>query len=264
MSVEAMSWVFRNSPYNGDHLVIHLAIADVVNDVYDNEFWIKVSDLATKARCSERSIQYALRAMEKDGLILKVDSGGGRGKPSRYRFLMETVQDLHPLETVQTDAENGANDDIAPITNSKELKESVLPTSEAIRLRRAIYPSSFEAAWAAYPRKVEKQNAYAAWRKRVEDSKAEGVDRARRIDALRIAAENYASAMADEGRELAVMKHPATFWGPKNPWRDYYRRPRLEETAPHGDIIDTGQRKPGERDPFAPEGWYDGDEASGQ
>jgi len=75
------------------------------------------------------------------------------------------------------------------------------------------YPEAFESAWAAYPRHVEKSTAFAAWQARVRA----GAD----PDELRRAAENYAAYCAAEGREQRYIKHAATFWGPKEPWREW-------------------------------------------
>lgn len=119
MSAEAIGWVFNNSPYAGDKRVIHVVLADVVNDTYENRFWMPIREIARKARASERTVQYALRDMEEHGFIKQLKSGGGRGRPAEYRFLFplpETVQHMHlfPPETVQI---NGAND--APIHGEK-------------------------------------------------------------------------------------------------------------------------------------------------
>lgn len=258
-----MSWVFRYSPYSGDRLVIHLAIADVVNDLYDNEFWIKIGDLATKTRCSVRTVQYAIRAMETDGLIAMLEAGGGRGKPARYRFLIERVQDLHPLETVQTDAEKGANDDIAPLCTKENSRESALPTFEAIRLGRAKYPPSFEAAWRVYPKRGDnKRTAYRAWHARVMDAtKVDGLSIETRMESLRVSAVNYSLECVEENRENRFIKDASTFWGPDEPWKVLYRKKQTSvDHAPDS----PGQLKDGERNPYAPEGWYDGDEAKTQ
>lgn len=97
MSIEAMNHVWKNSNYLASWSYVLLAIADVVNDLHDNAFYMSVPSLAQKCKCSVRSIQTALREFEKDGWITETVKGGGR-MPSTYTFNLITpaVQDLHP------------------------------------------------------------------------------------------------------------------------------------------------------------------------
>ncbi len=98
MSAEATGWVWRYSPFPaGAALLVHLAVADVVNDQHDNEFWMTTTNLAEKARCGRSSTVAALKTMCDLGLLEVIEVGGGRGKPTRYRFLM-------PEETARYDA----------------------------------------------------------------------------------------------------------------------------------------------------------------
>jgi hypothetical protein len=79
----------------------------------------------------------------------------------------------------------------------------------------ARYPPAFEAAWAAYPRKVEKRAAYRAWQARIR----EGCDPAD----LAAAARHYAAAVAD--RAPRYIKHAATFWGRDRPYEEFVSGP---------------------------------------
>ena len=92
-----MSWVFKHSPYSGERLIVHLAIADVVNDVHEQQIWMLRNELATKARCSVPTITRTLADMTERGLLEVISIGRGRGVPSVYRFLM-------PEKTNQGDA----------------------------------------------------------------------------------------------------------------------------------------------------------------
>ena len=51
MSAEATGWVWRHSPWKGEHakFLLHLAVADVVNDAHGNEFWMSQANLAEKS-----------------------------------------------------------------------------------------------------------------------------------------------------------------------------------------------------------------------
>ncbi len=88
MSAQAMSWVFRSSPYSGDFRLIHLAIADVADDAYSSRFWIGEELLAARANCSARTVQRAVARMAAEGYLEVIDARHGHGKPKEYRFLM--------------------------------------------------------------------------------------------------------------------------------------------------------------------------------
>ena len=52
MSIRWISHVWQKSPYKGEHLLLHLALADFDND--EGEDLPSVRALAVKARCSEQ------------------------------------------------------------------------------------------------------------------------------------------------------------------------------------------------------------------
>src|ERR1035437_10290744 len=76
VSVKAMSHVFDHSPYKGTERLIHLAIADVVNDGYDYQFWMSQKRVAAKARCSRQTVNIAIKKMVKDGRLSVVENPG--------------------------------------------------------------------------------------------------------------------------------------------------------------------------------------------
>lgn len=90
MSAEATAWVWRHSPWRGDHakFVLHLAVADVVNDVHDNLFWMAQANLADKAGVSRRWACAWLGEAVEAGLLEVVRDGSEDGKTNCYRFLM--------------------------------------------------------------------------------------------------------------------------------------------------------------------------------
>lgn len=90
MSADAEAWVWKHSPYKGAAFIIHLAMADVVNDMHGNEFWASNSTLAEKARVGRQAANEAVRQMVQDGLLLVLETPRRRGQyaPVRYRFLM--------------------------------------------------------------------------------------------------------------------------------------------------------------------------------
>lgn len=90
MSAEATGWVWKYSPYTGAQLLVHLAIADVVNDANDNEFWMSRSNLAAKAKVSRSTVNEALGDMLDRRLLTMLESGADQRRPSRFRFEMST------------------------------------------------------------------------------------------------------------------------------------------------------------------------------
>jgi hypothetical protein len=68
-------------------LVVHLALADVANDMNDNRLWLKRADLARKARCSERTVTRTLAALVETGYLEALSSTTGRGRTPEYRLL---------------------------------------------------------------------------------------------------------------------------------------------------------------------------------
>ena len=95
------------------------------------------------------------------------------------------------------------------------------PTAKA---KRHDYPTEFEAWWAIYPRKVVKKAAAAKWKATLR----KGVTAAELLTAAR----NYADDCERRGRELEYIKHPATFLGPAEPWRDWAEREPEPELTP--------------------------------
>ncbi len=93
MSVKATTWVYDHSPYKGIVFSVHLAIADIVNDTFDNRFWVGEENLAAKVRCSTRTVERAKARLVKDGYLEVVDSRHGPGKTNEYRFMMPLPRD---------------------------------------------------------------------------------------------------------------------------------------------------------------------------
>ena len=85
MSIEAMTWVFRNSPYKGVQRLIHLAIADVVNDGYQNRFWMKQGQIAEKAGCTRQTVNETVAKMVSEDALRLVESNKGP-RPNVYEF----------------------------------------------------------------------------------------------------------------------------------------------------------------------------------
>jgi hypothetical protein len=118
VSAEAMGDAFRRSPYKGGVLLVHLAVADVVNDVHDNRLWMTRASLAEKARASRGTVDTAMAAMLRDGWLELVAEGGGRGKPTEYRYHLGGAAEKPPNH------EAVSGDTAQPLTETAQPRES--------------------------------------------------------------------------------------------------------------------------------------------
>ena len=85
-----------------------------------------------------------------------------------------------------------------------------------------MYPPDFEKFYSAYPRQIEKKNAYLTWKRLNKKHQEEVI----------IAAENYAKAMKAEQREACYVKHPKVFLNPaKEIWKDFLVSPTKASDA---------------------------------
>lgn len=223
MSGDATGWVWKHSPLNGSDLIVHLAIADVVNDAHDNEFWMRASNLATKARVHRDTARVALRKMEDLGLIETVElvSGG----PTKYRFLMPHPADLTeggprisrrgPRGSYVGDpAEVTYPIGTEVVTQSSTQLELNAPASLP-SLRKAQIQIAFEHFWEVYPRIIGRKAATKAFEKAVREVGLERVmDGARRY-----------AADPNLPTDKQFIPHPAT-WLNQGRWDDEPCAPR--------------------------------------
>jgi DNA-binding transcriptional MocR family regulator len=96
MSVRVQSAVWENSRATGNAFVVLLKIADNCDDDGRNA-WPSVATLARYCRCSESTVQRALRELEALGELEIAQQMGGpragsRYAPNRYRVLVEGCQ----------------------------------------------------------------------------------------------------------------------------------------------------------------------------
>lgn len=233
MSAQATGYVFERSPYTGAGFAVHLAIADSVNDLHGHEFWLRARRLARKARVSRDRALAALEQLVQDGFLELIERGGGRSKPSRYRFLFpdaavvysadqnETVESHDPFqtvgsrpETVESRREKVVSHDRHRTQEEPKLEQE--PKTRAATLavvipggKRVVFAEEpFEAFWTAYPRKVGKGEARKAWAKRLEV----GADPLKLISGARtFGAWVIAAAECGEIESMRFVAHPATW-----------------------------------------------------
>jgi hypothetical protein len=105
MSVQAMGWVIAESPYKASAFLVHLMIADVVNDQHGFEFWMSNDRLAQKARLSRQTVNRSIGQMVADGFLVPV--GTERCGNVRYRFHMPSTKPCGQPKKVSQDATPG-------------------------------------------------------------------------------------------------------------------------------------------------------------
>ena len=87
MSAQAVGHVWRYADFGGAKLLVLLAVADIANDVHNNELWIGSEKLAAKCRMHPGNVRKRLKELVEDGWLIELVTGGGMGKTSRYQFV---------------------------------------------------------------------------------------------------------------------------------------------------------------------------------
>lgn len=97
MSLEATNIVW-SSKLTGSRKLVLLRLADYA-DKDGGSVYPSVKSLAAACCLSERAVQYTLRGLEADGLLVVVaNATGGRGKAREYRIDLERVQNIAPVK----------------------------------------------------------------------------------------------------------------------------------------------------------------------
>ena len=184
---------------------------------------ISVSQIMDFTGLSDGGAQAAIHSLEERELII-VDRGkGGRGVGNSYTINFEETS----LKSMPVSRETSTKSTPLSLVNlpkndppqkkeDKEIiKESSLSLFGASSKDRQLYPEGFQEFWKIYPRKTEKVKAFKMWKVALRHGAEEGE--------LTKAARNYAAECDTKGRAEDYIKHPATFLGPNDHWRDYLK-----------------------------------------
>jgi len=224
-----MGWAWQHSPYRGSALTVHLALADVANDVHQYELWTLTRTIAAKARVSPGTARRVLLQMVDDGYLELLDDRSDRNQASRYRFLMP-AEGRAPRATPDPEGRvrraTGRASDATQVAHharqvahharpreQKELNEELNPEPNTLALiaETPVDPvAEFARFWSAYPRRVSKGHAEKAWRSAVKVAHP---------DEIIAAAERYAAHVAATRTEQRFVPHPAT-WINGQRWLD--------------------------------------------
>lgn len=191
-----MTWVWANSPYSGERLLLHLALADYAND--DGVCFPSHATLAAKARCSTGWVSQTIKQMIADHLIEIVEPAGqGRGKVGRYRLLKgDTECDLSE-----------------PLGHTLTADRSHSDGSHSYLLNRQETNTQFDSLWSQYPRKTAKGAARRAFERLMKQSDAPA------LDDLIAAVGRYAQPFTSGQIDIIYCAHLAT-WLNGERWLD--------------------------------------------
>jgi len=211
MSAEAMGFVFRHSPYKGAALMVHLAIADSVNDQNGNKFWMSLGKLATKCRQSRQTVVAAVEAMKHDGWLSELKREHGSTTLYQFNFVDSAVvyESRWGVVTddrgVSSETTGGVvTDDTNPIEPKIEPKH--IPSAVA---------DGFNDFWATYPRRVGRKAAEGAFKKALKETS---------VDQIMFGLEQ---AMADwKLKDPKFIPHPTT-WLNQGRYLDAVRPPAI-------------------------------------
>lgn len=210
---------FRQPPQHAK-FIIHLAIADVVNDVHGNKFWMLNEPLAEKAIASRSSVDRTLSELVQLGWLVVLEAGGGRGRATLYHYHLGGKPPHHDAvcgETASPDEPNRVTSDEPSTSYPNE------PQSAAL-FDVAEIDDDFETWWSGWPVKKDKSKARRCYHAR----RQEGAGAA----ALLAARDAYLATKIDDRDFPKFVKHGATFLakGDDAPWTEYVG---AESAMPH-------------------------------
>lgn len=161
MSIRLMTWVWAQSPYSGQRLLLHLALADFAND--DGVCFPSHGTLAKKARCSQGWVAQTIALMQRDGLIEVIEkAGNGRGKVGRYRLLKGHTESDYSQSL--------------PHTLTTDRSHSDASHSSLLNRQESSHSEAFEKLWKQYPRKTAKGAARRAFDRLMQTKDAPALD----------------------------------------------------------------------------------------
>ncbi len=190
MSVQASSECWGNMEgLTPAQMVVLLAIADVVNDMHENQFWASSSSLARKVGMDSGNVRHRLQELTGLGWITVLTERAGR--PTRYEWMGARRRNAGARRE-HTPPASTAHTPVLSIQTQDEPKRNAIA--------RADVDVWFDQFWSVYPRRVGKRAA----RKAFDPALKRGLP-----DQIIAGAMTYARACerVDEARYIA---HPAT------------------------------------------------------
>lgn len=115
MSAAAMNYVIHHSASRGSARLVHLIVADVVNDAFGDEFWMSVAKICERTKLSDRAVQHALQELVSDGYLELISENPGQTRHYRFLFAPEAFSGVPPKETTPTPEESSPNTQVTQV-----------------------------------------------------------------------------------------------------------------------------------------------------
>ena len=253
MSIRVMNEVWESRKFEGNQLLLLLALADFASDDGGNVF-PSVEKMAEKTRASRRTVQRNLRKLEDEGVLIEVRPASQRF-PAEYRIVLEALRRPPEGEGRYGDAPEGRQGrhsdhpgaSSATILGRHGDAQTVKknPSRESVngREREKILKEEFDDWYQHYPKKVSRGAA----EKALARARREGVS----LETLIAGAKRYAAEMA--GKESQFIRYPATWLNGKC-WLDepgplsqtgltWWQKREIDESARgerYGEEVDLG------------------------
>jgi hypothetical protein len=116
MSIHVISPVMRKRWGSPSRKIVAIKLADVANED-GTSIYPSIHTVASEAELSERQVQRIIDDFRKSGLLIVVRQGGGRNRPTEYRFDLEAIERLPEakpsveVEEPQTEKPSQVNSD---------------------------------------------------------------------------------------------------------------------------------------------------------
>jgi hypothetical protein len=157
MSIQAMAEVWGAEVTPAQAYVL-LAVADVVNDAYGNEFWMASGALAKKVGMLPGNARHRLAELVELGWIEVLEIVPGEA--TRYRWLGSRRENATPRSL---DAGGASRERTPLLSPSTQVIPSGTQSLAPAQKFEPIIVDGFDAFWAHYPRKKGKGAARTAW-----------------------------------------------------------------------------------------------------
>jgi len=196
MSIEALTWAFKQKLDDPTAKLVLLGIADKYNE--DRGYaWPSVERLADMADCTERTVSRKLALLQEVGLIQILHN-----PPQTNRYFLPTLTECHPDTRCHGNPDTGDGVTLTPDVSQTIVNDSINNNN--------MINSSFDAFWEAVPKKVGKKAALRAYKTALKDIDA---------DTLLERVKAYAQRVKDNGTAQQYILHPTT-WLNQGRWDD--------------------------------------------
>lgn len=195
MSIEAVSWAFKQRLDDPTAKLVLLGIADKYNE--DRGYaWPSVQRLADMADCTERTVNRKISLLADVGLIQILHN-----PPQTNRYYLPTLTSCHPDTICQIDPDTPDRVTLTP---------DVRQTIDNNNINNKDMITSFNLFWEAVPKKVGKKSAMRAYKTALKDVEA---------DTLLKQIKAYSERVRVEGTQQQYILHPTT-WLNQGRWDD--------------------------------------------